>query len=310
MEGNQSWITEFILVGFQLSEEMELLLFVIFFILYIFNLLANGMILGLICLDLKLHSPMYYFLSHLAVIDMSYPSSSLPNMLENLVKHKKTISFDSCTMQMVFSLAFASIECLILVVMSYDRYVAICHPLRYTVIMNWRLCIVLAITSWACGFSLSLVQVFLLLRLSFCGPQKINHFFCEIRSVLKVACGDTWISEVSLFADGVFILVTPISLVLVSYVRILWAILKIQSKEGRKKAFSTWSSHLCVVGFYFGLAMIVYMVPDNSKQEEQLKILFLFYILFNPLLNPLIYSLRNAQVKAAFYRVLQINTTV
>ncbi|XP_057588700.1 olfactory receptor 2A2-like [Hippopotamus amphibius kiboko] len=310
MEGNQSWIIEFILVGFQLNEEVVSLLVGIFSLLYTFNLLANGMILGLICLDPRLHSPMYYFLSHLAIIDISYASSNLPNLLENLVKHKKTISFVSCTLQMLLILSFGSIECLTLAVMSYDRYVAICHPLQYTVIMNWRVCTVLAITSWACGFSLALVQVILLLRLPFCGPQKVNHFFCEIRSVLKLACGEIWINEMFLFADGVFILVGPLSLMLVSYVRILWAILKIQSKEGRQKAFSTCSSHLCVVGFYFGIAMIVYMVPDNSQREEHLKILFLFYSLFNPLLNPLVYSVRNAQVKAAFHRVLQKKRTM
>ncbi|XP_006210163.2 olfactory receptor 2A2-like [Vicugna pacos] len=294
MEGNQSWIAEFILVGFQLSEEMELLLFIIFLLLYTFNLLANGMIFRLICLDPRLHSPMYYFLSHLAITDISYASSNLPNMMENL---------------MIFYLAFASVECLILVVMSYDRYVAICHPLQYTVIMNWRVCTVLAIASWACGFSLALVQVSLFLRLPFCGPQKVNHFFCEIRSVLKVTCGETWINDIFLFADGVFILVGPLSLMLVSYVHILWAILKIQSKEGRKKAFSTCSSHLCVVGFYFGIAMMVYLVPESSQQEEQQKVLFLFYTFLNPLLNPLVYSLRNAQVKAAFHRVFQKQRT-
>ena len=211
---------------------------------------------------------------------------------------------------MIFNLIFSSMECLILVVMSYDRFVAICHPLQYTVIMNWRVCTFLAIACWACGFSLAIVQVSLFLRLPFCGPQKVNHFFCEISSVLKVTCGDIWINEMFLFAEGVFILVVPLSLMLVSYVHILWAILKIQSKEGRKKAFSTCSSHLCVVGFYFGIAMIVYMVPDNSQREEHLKILFLFYALFNPLLNPLVYSVRNAQVKAAFHRVLQKKGTV
>ncbi|KAB1275970.1 Olfactory receptor 2A2 [Camelus dromedarius] len=310
MEGNQSWITEFILVGFQLSEEMELLLFIISLLLYTFNLLANGMIFRLICLDPRLHSPMYYFLSHLAITDISYASSNLPHMLENLMKHKKTISFFSCSMQMVFCLAFASVECLILVVMSYDRYVAICHLLQYTAIMNWRVCTVLAIASWVCGFSMALVQVSLFLRLPFCGPQKVNHFFCEIRSVLKVACGETWINDIFLFAEGVFILVGPLSLMLVSYVHILWAILKIQSKEGRKKAFSTCSSHLCVVGFYFGIAMVVYLVPESSQRDEQKKILFLFYTLFNPLLNPLVYSLRNAQVKAAFHRVFQKQRTM
>ncbi|XP_070224937.1 olfactory receptor 2A2 [Bos mutus] len=294
MEGNQSQITEFILLGFQLSKNMELLLFGIFSLLYVCNLLANGMILGLICLDPRLHSPMYFFLFHLAIIDISYPSSNLPTFLENL---------------MLFNLTFGSIECLILLAMSYDRYVAICHPLQYTVIMNWRVCSILAIACWACGFALALVQVILLLRLPFCGLQKVNHFLCDIRSVLKLACGDIWINEMFLFADGILILVGPLFLMLISYMRILWAILKIQSKEGRKKAFSTCSSHLCVVGFYFGLAMIVYMVPDNSQQEEHLKILFLFYTLFNPLLNPLVYSVRNAQVKAAFHRVLQKKTT-
>ncbi|XP_055276300.1 olfactory receptor 2A2-like [Moschus berezovskii] len=295
MEGNQSQISEFILVGFQLSKNMELLLFGIFSLLYICNLLANGMILRLICLDPRLHSPMYFFLSHLAIIDISFPSSNLPTLLENLT---------------LFNLTFGCIECLILLVMSYDRYVAICHPLQYTVIMNWRVCSILATACWAGVFSMALVHVILLLRLHFCGSQKVNHFYCDIRSVLTLACGDIWINEIFLFAESVFILVGPLALMLVSYVRILWAILKIRSKDGRKKAFSTCSSHLCVVGFYFGIAMIIYMVPDNSQREEHLKILFLFYTLFNPLLNPLVYSVRNAQVKAAFHRVLQKKRTM
>ncbi|XP_054971242.1 olfactory receptor 2A5-like [Pan paniscus] len=181
MGDNQSRVTEFILVGFQLSVEMEVLLFWIFSLLYLFSLLANGMILGLICLDPRLRTPMYFFLSHLAVIDIPYASSNLLNMLENL---------------MALYLTFAAAECTILVVMSYDRFVAICHPLHYTVIMNWRVCTVLAITSWACGFSLALINLILLLRLPFCGPQEVNHFFCEILSVLKPACADIWINEI------------------------------------------------------------------------------------------------------------------
>lgn len=310
MGGNQSWGTEFILVGFQLSEEVEVLFFCVFSLLYVFNLMANGMILGLIWLDRRLHTPMYFFLSHLAVIDIAYASSNLPNMLENLVKHKKTISFVSCTLQMYFFLIFADTECMILMVMSYDRFVAICHPLQYTAIMNWRVCTVLATACWACGFSLSLVHLILFLRLPFCGPQAVNHFFCEILAVLNVACGDTWINKIFVFAACVVILVGPLSLMLVSYIRILQAILKIRSKEGRRKAFSTCSSHLCVVGFYFGIAMMVYLVPENSDREEHQKILSLFYTLFNPLLNPLVYSLRNAQVKAAFSRAWQKTRTV
>ncbi|XP_058425870.1 olfactory receptor 2A2-like [Diceros bicornis minor] len=305
MGSNQSWVTEFILVGFQLSAEMEVLLLWIFSLFYTFSLLANGMILALICLDPSLHTPMYFFLSHLAIIDMSYASSNVPKMLANLVNQNRTISFVPCVVQTFLYWGFAATECLILVVMSYDRFVAICHPLHYTVIMNWRVCTVLAVTSWSCGFILALVHAILLLRLPFCGPREVNHLFCEILSVLKLACGDTWINQVVILAASVFVLLGPLCLMLISYMRILWAILKIQSKEGRRKAFSTCFSHLCVVGLFFGIAMVVYMVPDSHQQEEQEKILSLFHSLFNPMLNPLIYSLKNAQVKGALYRALQ-----
>ncbi|XP_058579442.1 olfactory receptor 2A2-like [Neofelis nebulosa] len=220
---------------------------------------------------------MYFFLSHLAIIDICYASSSSPNMLENLVKHKKTISFVSCAMQIVLFVTCAGEECLILVVMAYDGFAAICHPPQYTVIMNWTVCMLLVIAIWACGFSLALVHVILSLRLTFSGPQEVNHFFWEILSVLKVACGDTWINEVFVFAGAVFILVGPLSPVLICYVHILWAILKIQTKEGHRKAFSICSSHFCAVGFYFGIAMMVDLVPDNSQREEQQKILTLFH---------------------------------
>ncbi|XP_055980001.1 olfactory receptor 2A2-like [Sorex fumeus] len=310
MGGNQSWFPDFILVGFQLSAKLEVFFFCICCLLYMSNLLANGMILALIWLDPRLHSPMYFFLSHLAVIDISYASSNLPKLLENLIRHKNTISFVSCAMEMVLYLGFASTECMILVVMSYDRYVAICHPLQYTVIMSWTKCKVLAIISWSCGFSVAIGNLIFFLRLPYCGSQEINHFLCEILAVLKVACGDTSLNRTFVFAGGVFILVGPLSLMLVSYMHILWAILKIQSKDGRKKAFSTCSSHLCVVGFYFGIAMTVYLVPDNGQHDEQNKIISLFYTLFNPLLNPLVYSLRNAQVKAAFKKVLQKQRTL
>ncbi|XP_070474243.1 olfactory receptor 2A2-like [Equus przewalskii] len=305
MGSNQSWATEFVLVGFELSADVEVLLFWIFSLFYIFSLLANSVILGLICLDMSLHTPMYFFLSHLSVTDMSYASSNVPKMLANLLNQNRTISFVLCIMQTFLYLSFAHTECLLLVVMSYDRFVAICHPLHYTVVMNWRVCTVLAVSSWSCGFILALVHAILLLRLPFCGPREVNQLFCEIMSVLKLACADTWINQVVIIADGVFILVGPLCLMLVSYMRIVWAILKIQSKEGRTKAFSTCLSHLCVVGLFFGIAMVVYMVPNSNQREEREKILSLFHSLFNPMLNPLIYSLRNAQVKGALYRALQ-----
>ncbi|XP_003420615.1 olfactory receptor 2A14-like [Loxodonta africana] len=304
MGGNQTWISEITLLGFQVEPALEYSLFGLFSLFYVFTLLGNGTILGLICLDPRLHTPMYFFLSHLAFIDISYASNNVPKMLANLLSKKRTILFIPCIMQVFLYLALAATECLILMVMSYDRYVAICHPLHYTVIMSWQVCITLAITTWALNFLLALVHVVLILRLPFCGPHKINHFFCEILSVLRLACADTRLNQVVIFATCVFVLVGPLCLVLVSYICILLAILRIQSGEGRRKAFSTCSSHLCVVGLFFGSAIVMYMAPKSHHPEEQQKVLSLFYSLFNPMLNPLIYSLRNTEVKGALWRAL------
>ncbi|XP_059112590.1 olfactory receptor 2A12-like [Peromyscus eremicus] len=304
MGSNQTWITEVTLLGFQVDPTLDYFLFAIFSVFYTFTLLGNGVILGIISMVPRLHTPMYFFLSHLAILDMSYASNNVPKMLANLVTQKKTISFVPCIMQTFLYLAFAATECLILVAMSYDRYVAICHPLHYTVIMSWRVCTALAAASWGFSLLLDMVHLILILRLPFCGPHEVNHFFCEILSVLKLACADTTLNQVVIFATCVFILVGPLCLVLVSYTRILIAILRIQSGEGRKKAFSTCSSHLCVVGLFFGSAIVMYMTPKSQHPEEQQKILSLFYSLFNPMLNPLIYSLRNAEVKGALKTIL------
>ncbi|XP_054997420.1 olfactory receptor 2A12-like [Sorex araneus] len=306
MGSNQTWITEVILLGFQVDPELEAFLFGLFLLFYCLTLIGNGVILALIFLDSRLHTPMYFFLSSLAIVDMSFASSIVPKMLPlaNLLVRKKTMSFAPCVLQTFLYLAFAITECTSLVVMSYDRYVAICHPLHYTVIMSWRVCTVLAATCWVFSFLLALVHVTLLLRLPFCGRRTINHFFCQILAILKLACADTRLNQVVVFIGSVLVLVGPLCLVLVSYTRILVAILKIQSGEGRKKAFSTCSSHLCVVGLFFGNAIVMYMTPKSSHSEGQRKILSLFYCLFNPMLNPLIYSLRNKEVKGALRRVL------
>ncbi|XP_057588378.1 olfactory receptor 2A12 [Hippopotamus amphibius kiboko] len=304
MGRNQTWISEVILLGFQVDQELEVFLFGFFLLFYSLTLMGNGIILGLICLDSRLHTPMYFFLSNLAIVDISYASSTVPKMLANLIMQKKTISFAPCILQTFLYLAFAITECTSLVVMSYDRYVAICHPLHYTVIMSWRVCTVLAATCWIFSFLLALVHISLILKLPFCGPQKINHFFCQIISVFKLACADTRLNQIILFVGSMFVLAGPLCLVLVSYTRILLATLRIQSGEGRRKAFSTCSSHLCVVGLFFGSAIVLYMTPKSSHSQEQRKILSLFYSLFNPMLNPLIYSLRNAEVKGALRRFL------
>nr|XP_060483671.1 olfactory receptor 2A7-like isoform X2 [Panthera onca] len=304
MGANMTSITEFTLLGFPLALRIQMLLFGIFSLFYAFTLLGNGLILGLIWLDSRLHTPMYFFLSHLAIVDIAYACNTVPQMLINLLKPDQPISFAGCMTQTFLFLTFAVTECLLLVVMSYDRYVAICHPLRYPVIMSWRVCIMLVVTSWTFGVLLSLIHLILLLPLPFCRSQKINHFFCEIMAVLKLVCADTHINEIVVLAGAISVLVGPLCLVLVSYTRILFAILRIQSGEGRRKAFSTCSSHLCVVGLFFGSAIVMYMAPKSRHPEEQQKILFLFYSFFNPMLNPVIYSLRNAEVKGALRRVL------
>nr|XP_008527468.1 PREDICTED: LOW QUALITY PROTEIN: olfactory receptor 2A25 [Equus przewalskii] len=311
MGENQTMVAEFILLGFPLSPRIQMLLFGLFslFMPYAFTLLGNGVILGLISLDSRLHTPMYFFLSHLAIVDIAYACNTVPQMLVNLLNPAKSISFAGCMTQTFLFLSFAHTECLLLVVMSYDRYVAICHPLRYAAIMSWRVCITLAVTSWILGVLLALVHLVLLLPLPFCGPQKVNHFFCEIIAVLKLACADTHTNEIMVLAGAVSVLVGPFSSIVISYIHILRAILNIQSGEGRQKAFSTCSSHLCVVGLFYGTAIIMYVGPRYGNLQEQKKYLPLFHSLFNPMLNSLIYSLRNKEVKAALKRLLEKERT-
>uniref|UniRef100_A0A452R806 Olfactory receptor n=2 Tax=Ursus TaxID=9639 RepID=A0A452R806_URSAM len=309
MGGNQTSVTEFILLGFPLSPRIQMLLFGLFSLFFIFTLLENGLILGLISLDSRLHTPMYFFLSHLAIVDIAYACNTVPQMLVNLLNPDKPISFAGCLTQTFLFLTFAHTECLLLVVMSYDRYVAICHPLRYSAVMSWGVCVTLALTSWILGVLLALVHLVLLIPLPFCGPQKVNHFFCEITAVLKLACADTHVNEIMVLAGAVSVLVGPFSSIVISYIHILRAILKIQSGEGRQKAFSTCSSHLCVVGLFYGTAIITYVGPRYGNPKEQKKYLLLFHSLFNPMLNPLIYSLRNKEVKAALKRILEKERT-
>ncbi|XP_059028125.1 olfactory receptor 2A7-like [Mustela lutreola] len=306
MVDNITSITEFILLGFPLGLRIQILLFGLFSLFYACTLLGNGVILGLISLDSRLHTPMYFFLSHLAIVDIAYACNTVPQMLVNLLKPDKPISFAGCLTQTFLFLTFAVTECLLLVVMSYDWYVAICHPLRYSAIMNWRICITLVLTSWTIGVLLSLIHLMLLLPLPFCRFQKINHFFCEIMAVLKLACADTHINEIVVLGGAISVLVGPFTSIVISYICILCAILRIQSGEGQRKAFSTCSSHLCVVGLFYGTAIIMYVGPRYGNPNEQKKYLLLFHSLFNPMLNPLIYSLRNLEVKNALKRVLGI----
>ena len=301
-------VTEFILRGFCLGPRFHLFLFGLFSLFYALILLGNRVILGLVLLDPRLHTTMFFFLSHLGITDMAYACSMVPQMLVNLLSPAKPIPFAGCITQTFLFLSFAHTECLLLVVMSYDRYVAICHPLRYSVIVSWRVCITLVVTSWTTGVLLSLVHLVLLIPLPFCMTQKIDHFFCEIMAVLKLACADTHINELMVLAGAVSVLVGPFSSVIISYVCIFRAILRLQSGEGQSKAFSTCSSHLCVVGLFYGTAIIMYVGPRYGNPKEQKKYLLLFHSLFNPMLNPLIYTLKNSEVKNAMKGVLGIKS--
>ncbi|XP_028749059.1 olfactory receptor 2A12-like [Peromyscus leucopus] len=300
---NQSWVSEFILLGFSSDPTTNSILFIVFLLIYLCSVLGNGLIIMLICLDTQLHTPMYFFLCILALLDMCYVTTTMPQMLVHLLAHSQTISFAGCWMQMYVFGSLATTECTLFVVMAYDRYVAICYPLRYTVILNWGLCIRLAAGSCVCGFLSALLHTFFTMSLPYCGPNRVNHYFCEGPSVRSLACMDTHIIEMVDLVLSVFVVVTPISLIVASYIHIAKAILKIKSTQSRCKAFSTCASHLTVVTLFYGPASYIYMRPNSSYSPERDKQISLFYNAFTALLNPVVYSLRNKDIKRALLKV-------
>ncbi|XP_031232878.1 olfactory receptor 2A12-like [Mastomys coucha] len=301
---NQTWVSEFILLGFSSDPTTNSILFIVFFLIYLSSVLGNGLIIMLVCLDTQLHTPMYFFLCTLSLLDMSYVTTTMPQMLVHLLAHSQTISFVGCWLQMYVFGALGITECTFFVVMAYDRYVAICYPLRYTVILNWGLCIRLAAGSWICGFFSSLLHTFFTMSLPYCGPNRVDHYFCEGPSVRSLACMDTHLIEMVDLVLSVFVVVIPISLIVASYIYITKAILKIKSTQGRCKAFSTCASHLTVVTFFFAPATYIYMRPNSSYSPERDKQISLFYNAFTALLNPVVYSLRNKDIKRAFLKVM------
>nr|XP_036858171.1 olfactory receptor 2A12-like [Manis javanica] len=301
---NQSWVSEFVLLGFSSDPLSNRMLFLAFLLLYLSSVLGNGLIVTLIWLDVHLHTPMYFFLCVLSLLDMGYVTTTMPQMLVHLLAHSQTISFAACWLQMYVFSALGLSECVVFVVMAYDRYVAICYPLRYTVILSWGLCTQLAAGTCACGFLFSLIHTFLTMRLPYCGPNMINHYLCDGPSVRSLACMDTHLIEMVDFIISVFIVITPLSLILASYMRIAQAILKIKSTHGRCKAFSTCASHLTVVTFFYAPATYIYMKPNSSYSPGQDKLFSLLYNVFTALLNPVVYSLRNKDIKGAFLKVI------
>ena len=301
---NESSFTGFILLGFSDRLQLELILFVVLLIFYIFTLLGNTTIIALSYLDPRLHTPMYFFLSNLSFLDMCYTTSIVPQFLFNLSGADKSISFGGCVVQMYISLALGCTECILLGVMAFDRYAAVCRPLHYTVIMHPRLCALMASASWVTGFANSLLQTALVFLLPRCGRNKLAHFFCEIPPFLKLVCVDTTMNVYASFFASVIILLTPVALIVFSYGRIVRAVLRIKSAAGQRKAFGTCGSHLTVVSLFFGTAISVYFQPSSSDSQDQEKFMSLFYTVIIPMTNPLIYTLRNRDVKGAMKKLL------
>ncbi|XP_045642458.1 olfactory receptor 5M11 [Ursus americanus] len=304
---NDSAIREFILLGFTDRPELQPLLFVLFLGVYLATLLGNlGMIL-LIRLDSRLHTPMYFFLTNLAFVDLCYASNATPQMLTNFLSEKKTITFAGCFTQCYVFIALLLTEFYMLAAMAYDRYVAICNPLRYSMKMSRRVCICLATFPYVYGFSDGLLQAVLTFRLSFCRSNVINHFYCADPPLIKLSCSDTYVKEHAMLISAGFNLSNSLSIILVSYAFIIAAILRIRSAEGRRKAFSTCGSHMMAVTLFYGTLFCMYIRPPTDKTVEESKIIAIFYTFVSPVLNPLIYSLRNKDVKQALKNGLRRN---
>ncbi|XP_069077490.1 olfactory receptor 2D3-like [Pleurodeles waltl] len=303
---NQSFVTEFILLGLSSDRETQVILFVVFLPIYISIIVGNILILIAIRVDPQLHTPMYFFLSNLSFLDICYSSMIAPKMLENFLSEKKTISFVGCATQMYLSLSLGETECILLAVMAYDRYVAICYPLRYMTIMNKNVCIRIAAGTWVCGFVLSVLHVAFTLQVPLCGRNEINHFECEVPAVLRLACVDVSLIGIIIFVVGIIILLIPIALILVSYIRIIISILKISTARGRYKAFSTCASHITVVVLFYGTAMYIYMKPQSNDTQDSDKIVTVCYTVITPMMNPIIYTLRNKEVKGALKKSVRI----
>ncbi|XP_077675920.1 olfactory receptor 8U9-like [Eretmochelys imbricata] len=303
-EGNHSEATEFILSGLTDHPELQVPLFGVFLLIYGITLVGNGGMILLITIDPRLHTPMYFFLRNLSFCDLCLSSIIFPKMFLNFLAERKSISYTACAVQMFLSIAFGDVECLLLAVMAYDRYVAICNPLLYTVTLSRHLCKQLVAGVYVVGVVDSMIYTCCTFRLSFCSSNIINHFFCDVLPLLALSCSDTRINEIVMFASMCCIQVISFLTVLLSYVYITSTILQIRSAEGRHKAFSTCTFHLTAVVLFYGTLLFMYLRPTSSYSTDTDKVASVFYTLVIPMLNPLIYSLRNMEVKDALRKAM------
>ncbi|XP_057560599.1 olfactory receptor 10J1-like [Hippopotamus amphibius kiboko] len=300
---NHTLVNRFTFQGFSSFHEHQLTLFIMFFVLYMLTLAGNIIIMTIISLDRHLHTPMYFFLGMLSASETVYTLIIIPKMLCNLIDLSRPISLAGCATQMFLFITLAINNCFLLTAMGYDRYVAICNPLRYTVIMNKKVCVRLAWGACSIGLIVAMAQVTSVFRLPFCAT-KVAHFFCDIRPVMKLSCIDTTVNEILTLIISVLVILVPTGLVFISYILIISTILKIASAEGRKKAFATSASHLTVVIVHYGCASIAYLKPKSENTKDQDQLISVTYTIITPLLNPVVYTLRNKEVKDALLRAI------
>ncbi|XP_075831150.1 olfactory receptor 5B12-like [Microtus pennsylvanicus] len=297
---NTSKVSEFILVGLTNTPELQVPLFIIFTLIYLITLTGNlGMII-LFLLDSRLHTPMYFFLSNLSLVDFIYSSAATPKVMEGFLTQNKVISYNACATQIFFLIAFATVESFLLAAMAFDRHAAVCKPLHYSTSMTRTTCVLIVTCCYINGLLQSSIHVAFTFHLSFCHSNVINHFFCDIPLILALSCSDTHINVIIVFMLASFDVVFALLVILNSYLLIFIAILRMHSTEGRKKAFSTCTSHLTTVSLFYGTIIFMYLQPNSSHSMDRDKMASVFYTMIIPMLNPLVYSLRNKEVKKAF----------
>ncbi|XP_012920396.1 olfactory receptor 481-like [Heterocephalus glaber] len=302
--GNHTMVTEFIILGLTEDPILCSIFFVVFLGIYVFTMLGNLSIIMLIRRTPQLHTPMYVFLSHLAFVDMGYSTSVTPTMTVSFLRERTTISVAGCIAQLGSDVVFGTAECFLLAAMAYDRYVAICSPLLYSTLMSSRVCIILLVISYLGGGMNASSCTGCLLSLTFCGPNEINHFFCDLPPLVKLSCTHIYIAEICPAISAGSIIVITLFIIIVSYLYILHAIMKMHSREGWHKAFSTCTSHITAVTLFYGTVTFVYVMPKSSYSPDHIKVVSVFYTVVIPMLNPLIYSLRNKEVKEAMKKLM------
>ncbi|XP_057565437.1 olfactory receptor 7D4-like [Hippopotamus amphibius kiboko] len=302
--GNQTGVSQFLLLGLSEDPELQPLLFGLFLSMYMVTVLGNLLIILAISSDSHLHTPMYFFLANLSFVDICFISTTIPKMLLNIQAQSKDISYIGCLTQVYFFMVFLGMDDFLLTVMAYDRFVAICHPLHYMVIMNPHVCAFLVLMCWFIILSISLFHILLMMQLTFCTGTEIPHFFCELAQVLKAACSDTLINDICLYVATALLCVFPLTGILFSYSQVVSSFMKMASTEGKYKAFSTCGSHLSVVSLFYGTGLGVYFTSSGTHSSQRSSVASVMYTVVTPMLNPFIYSLKNKDVKGALGRLL------